>query len=306
MPSNALETIKVKVEQDGVEETNEQLQDLEGGEGELIQPSGGGEVQEEGGGTVGDMFGGLMESISSMSMTTLGILAGLGAIVGILASMEPIQAMMSAFMNVVQAFFLPLAMMLVNLLSPVLRAMIKLLPKWMAFFDDPVGNIIEGLRWVWQQMKRIPQLIIQRFSEYLSAWKNLGSVFWNALKQLGSWIWSRIKSGINFIKQLPSRIWSFMKQIPGAIVNGLRGVLGIGSGKWEWTNPKNWFQTGGMVKETGVYGLHRGEAVIPADDIRTLVREMRNNMGGNKTRIQISGGLAPFIETVSKDPNLEL
>ena len=295
--SDELGKIKVAVEAQGVDETNKKLDALEGGDGGLLpdfdMPSiGGGE--ESGGG--GGMLGGIMDMISGMSVGMMAAVAGIAAIVGLLLSMEPIQQMLKGFMKIFQAFMVPLAVLIMRLLAPVMRFMLKLLPLWMAFFDDPVGSLKGAFKALWEWMKdlpgmiwnfikELPSLIFQLIRAYLKMWMKLGSILWNALKDLGSWLWDKLQV-------LPSKIWSFMKKLPSMIADS---ITDFGSDILS-------FQTGGVMPRDGLAYLHENERIFNPQQLDRLIREFRRGSGG-RTHIQISGGLDSFIENIEADPN---
>lgn len=305
MPGKNIGDLVVRVRSEGVDKTKKQLGDVKdngifsGGltGGKKTKAPGGGEAA--GGGAIK----GIMDMIMGMSTKMLAMVAGIGAIVGILLTMEPIQKLLSAFMKIIQAFFTPLAMMLITLLSPVLRFLVKLLPLWFEFFRDPVGMIKKGLselpallsklgQWIWDALGSV--------GEWL--WSQLGKVGeWIAdgLMSFGNWLWGHIKGGINFITKLPGRIGDWLMKLPGMIADAIGGFFeGIG----EKINPLSWFQTGGTVPSTGVYGLHKGEAVFNQQQLRILENALRSNEGGSN--IVISGGLDLFIERIQKNPNI--
>lgn len=80
--------------------------------------------------------------------TGMGMAMGMGMfsiiqkIVGFLSGLEPIQAIMEIIGAIMKLFFLPLALMLFTLLRPILIPMLKLMPMWMEFWKDPVGNLV--------------------------------------------------------------------------------------------------------------------------------------------------------------------
>jgi len=272
-----LEDINVNVKSEGVEEASEEMQDMGDGDGGLITGGDGVEKQkpqpmQKAGG--GNMIGKIMNPLMSMSTSMMAVLGGVLAIAGILLSMEPIQKMLKAFMKVVQAFFTPLAMMLIKLLSPILRAMIRLLPLWLKFWQDPIGGIKEALQFIWNQIKRLPQAI------------------WSLIRMIPRMLWA-------YYVELPQLIWSYMKQIPEMIVKSIEKL----PGKIAEKLTMGLFQEGGMVSNTGPHILHRGEAVVSNRDLDSLIRTIREGIGGGQTVISMEGGLGAMIEQIQKNPN---
>jgi len=330
MPTGDIGNLVVQVKQEGAEQAAESIEEVDD---ESVFGEGGGDMEAPTGGDGGGALQGIVDAVMGMSSSMLALVAGIGAVVGILASMEPIQKLFKGFLKTVQAFFTPLAMMLIKLLSPVLRFMIKLLPLWFSFFQNPAGAIKSGVEFIWNAIKSIPATI------------------WNGLKSLGGWILNglkRIPAAIwNFVRQIPQTIWGFIKQIPGKIVNLLSTYLSVftrlGSvfwnalqrlGSWIWGRIKsginfikklpskiwdfmkkipgriassiksflNPFQTGGFVSQTQPALLHQGETVLPPGGFDQLLNEIRR-MDSGGANIQISGGLETMIDRVQKNPN---
>ncbi len=89
---------------------------------------------------VEDGGSGLMSILGSSG--GLGALIGGGAILGILGSMESIQSTFGAFMDLAQAYFVPMAQGFISLAMPLFRLLAKLLPKWLSFMQNPItGNV---------------------------------------------------------------------------------------------------------------------------------------------------------------------
>ena len=138
--------LSISVESEGVDEAADKVQGAtegDGGGGLLSGVSG-----PAGGGKGGGALGSLMGTLSGMSSAMMGILGAVGLIAALLASLKPIQKMIGALFKVIQAFVMPLAVMLMRLLSPVLGFLLRLLPIWMDFLSDPQGAISDAISWL--------------------------------------------------------------------------------------------------------------------------------------------------------------
>ena len=94
-----------------------------------------------GGGKGSGMLGGLMGGISKIAL-------GVTAIVGILAMLEPIQAVLSGIMRILEFAVVPLAMAL----SPLINAMMEMVTKLTQFLRDPVSGITSAIKSVVQSL----------------------------------------------------------------------------------------------------------------------------------------------------------
>jgi hypothetical protein len=94
------------------------------------------------------------------------------------------------------------------------------------------------------------------------------------------------------LADLPGAIWEFMKRLPGQIASAIGGAVpGLASGGVV-TSP-----TLATVGEAG------DEAVIPLDRLEQMLGRQR---GGGDTSVQISGGLAPFVQEVERSSQVDL
>ena len=148
--------VNVRVNAEGVGEAAQEFEEATGDGGGglpgISTPDG-----DTGGG--GGMMGQLMSSIGSMSGTMMGVLGALGLIVGLLATLKPVQKMIEGLFKILQAFVAPLAVMLMRLLSPVLGFLMRLLPIWMDFLSDPEGMIENAMRWLEGELMAMAAMI---------------------------------------------------------------------------------------------------------------------------------------------------
>jgi len=106
------------------------------------------------------------------------------------------------------------------------------------------GFIKKTFSWVWNTFKKVWDIV--------SGW--IIGVFksaWEGVKSVIDWIWGSIQ-----------KIWGFVTDLPGKMLDGVKGIIGsIGDA----LNPFNWFAEGGIVTgpTKAVIGEAGPEAVIP-------------------------------------------
>lgn len=226
--ADELGEIAIKVSQEGTEDA---MKDLEDSAADMDFGSDGG--GGPGGDGAGAMLAGVVARLGAIGKILAGVLGAVLVIGGLLLGMEPIQEMLSALMSALQAFLIPLAMMLLQLFQPILRMMMELLPHWLEFWNDPIGGIMEALDNGLLKFIFPPLMWL----EFLA--KLFPDLFGDLNQQVNdvfSWLWNKIKNGITAIPDLPSRIWEFMqnlpemiwdfiKELPELIVDGLASVI---------------------------------------------------------------------------------
>ncbi|MEA3432409.1 MAG: hypothetical protein U9R01_07055, partial [candidate division WOR-3 bacterium] len=199
--------IEIKTKTEGM---GKKLSDLFGGKGGGGIPIGtapAGAAPGGAGAAPGGAGAALGGGVAGGVLLGMGIFGILKKIVGFLAGLEPIQAIMSLVGAIMKMFFLPLAMMLFNLLRPILIPMVKLMPMWLQFWQDPIGKL-----------------------------RGLGDMLWDALIRLGKWIVEGIKSCfvmmyitipmkiLEGIMWLGGQIWDYFKDLPGQIWDYMVGI----------------------------------------------------------------------------------
>jgi hypothetical protein len=134
--------------------------------------------------------------------------------------------------------------------------------------------------WVWNVLKKGWELFAAAWG-IVSAWIIGGFKFaWDGLKSgwdafmkgwdiVSGWIigvfksaWEGVKSAIDWIWGSVQKVWGFMTDLPGKMLDGVKGIIGsIGDA----LNPFNWFAEGGIVTgpTKAVIGEAGPEAVIP-------------------------------------------
>ena len=319
MPGGDLGTINVKVQSEGVDDTSEQLEEMQSEEGGMMNMVSGG--QQDGGGD--GMIGQLMNPL-------MGMFAGIMAIAGILLSMEPIQKMLSAFMKVVQAFFIPVASMLMSLFAPVMKYLLQFLADWYGWTRKEPEEQAESVLEQFLERFAVPSLPGEEEEEveldWLFNWSNWEEFLFGpeGIKHVGfggllDWEWPSLPDWSWPDWSWPGWSWPSFPDWSWPDWNwpdwdwpdidfswpslpdwSWPSIPAPGWLSWIWGGESK--QAGGMIPETGPYMLHEGEAVFNEDQLRALRGALRE--GGGETNIQISGGLAPFIERVAKNPNI--
>lgn len=201
------------------------------GEGDGAMPGGG----DQGGG----FLQGILDGIMSMSASQLAMLGALGAIAGLLLSMEPIQQMLKGFMKIFQAFMIPLAMMLLKLMKPIMAWLIDLLPAWLDFWKDPIGNL------------------------------------WALVEGIGEFIWNAITGLPGLIAKAIASIWEGTKETAGDIF-GLFSPLQTGRKDGTKTRTFNPWLAGLGPLGTAIGNVARGEGELPGDITKEVTINHKN------------------------------
>jgi len=166
----------------------------------------------------------------------MGLLEILKKIIGFLAGLEPIQAIMAMIGSIMKMFFLPLAMMLFTLLRPILIPLLKLMPLWMKFWQDPIGSL-KGLGgMLWEALVKLGKWLVDGFKSYFTlmyitiptkivegiTW--LAGKIWDYIKDLPGKIWDAIQGIADWFGDLPAKIWDYMKALPSQIWDYMKGM----------------------------------------------------------------------------------
>lgn len=199
-----------------------------------------------GGGGIGGMMGGIVGG--------LGIFEILKQIVGFLMSLEPIKVIMELIGTIFKLILMPFALMLMKLLLPILIPLIKLMPYWLKFWQDPIAGLkgIGGI--IWDALVGFGEWLVRglaRFFEFMYIeipkkivdgliW--LGGAIGRWLSSIPGWIWDKLTglkdwlfevggNIITWIGNLPGLIWDKLQGLGSAIASALSGILGsIGEG----------------------------------------------------------------------------
>jgi phage-related protein len=208
MATEDLGTINIEVDEDSADAAAESLQG-DGGSG------GGGRVagRVAAGTAVGDKLGGIVGMLGGMSSALTAIVGILGAALGVLLMLEPMQQMLSGLLELAKAFLAPLAMMLMTLFEPVLRGLVTLLPAWYAFIENfqsliqsPLMLLLTPLLGMFVALAALKTMFPQQF-------KALKTKVQSAME----WLWGQLQAGVSFIMELPGKIANKLANvIPGA------------------------------------------------------------------------------------------
>jgi len=184
----------------------------------------------------------------------MGLLEILKKIIGFVAGLEPIQAIMAMIGSIMKMFFLPLVMMLFTLLRPILIPLLKLMPLWMKFWQDPIGSL-KGLGgMLWEALVKLGKWLVDGFKSYFTlmyitiptkivegiTWlagkiwdyiKDLPGKIWDAIQGIADWfgdlsgkIWEYVKGIGEWFADLPGKIWDYMKDLGGVIWDYMKAL----------------------------------------------------------------------------------
>lgn len=299
MSTNGDVTIAVQAE--GVEQAGDAVD----GDGGLGGGGGGGD-----GGGGGGQFGAFTKG---------------GIVGGILASLESVVSFVKPILDILNAFLAPIAVILLRLLQPFMTGLIKLLPPWLNFMDAVLGflgwweGILNGIYgWLFALPGKIWQAIKNGASWIANGAASIGAATWDAIKSGAAWIvngavgiaeetWKAIKNGAAWIANgtvdLAKGAWDAVTSVLNDLwdeIKSLPGDIGSAIG-----NKIPQFASGGVVSgpTLATVGEAGPEAIIPLDRLEAMLSQQG---GGGSTTVQIGGGLAPFVESVNRDPDISL
>lgn len=294
--------IEIAVQAEGVEDATGDL----GGDG------GGG------GGGGGGGAGGLTDALKG------GIIGGL-----LSQAIGPLLDVLNPILNALTAFLAPLAVFLLRLFQPVLRVLFnRVLPAWLEFMRIATAGIpalqellisLPGM--VWSALKSGASWLVNAPGAIAGAvWSalksgaswlvggavNIAGAVWKALKNGAAWLvggavniakqaWSYLQQGFTAVeeglKTVLEDIWNSIKTLPGSIASQLKSKI-------------PGFAAGGVVTgpTLATVGEAGPEAIIPLDRLESILSQQQ----GGGTRVEIGGGLAPFVEQINRDPDVQL
>ena len=290
----------VSIGNDG--DNGEGVDNGEGGIGDI------GDISNDGGnGDDGDNGEGEQEEGGAVSAFVEGGIVG-----GLLASLDSIVSIMEPILKILNAFLAPVAVLLLRLLQPLMRFLLtQILPAWLGFMAVVndwisklsglakvailVGAILAGILALSVGITALPGLI--------------------AAAILGG---ATIAGIIDAVNDLPGDIVDtlvdFFEQ-PGETTKDI-AKTGVKNFWPDWIDfmppilreggaPRTMAE-GGIVTgpTTALIGEgNQDEAVIPLD---RLERMLSDQQSGGGTSVQISGGLAPFVQEVERSSQVDL
>lgn len=178
-----------------------------------------------------------------MMMPLLGIF---GAVVGILAGMKPVSAVLKALNNMFEIVFLPLGMIFLAMLMPLLLVMARIL------------SSTQFINFLKITTKSIP-LVVSAVTTGL-----------NILGGILTTVYNDIISVINFGITLITNPLKAIKEFTGFINTAIKAVVnfftggGIVSGFAGFFKGISHLDTGGYIQSSGIAVVHKGESVVPA------------------------------------------
>lgn len=256
--------VDIQVRADGVEDAAEQAQDSSVN------------VSNQGGGQGGSGGGGML----GQSLKGGAILAALNLVLNVLG---PIRDYLSATLEILSAFFAPVAVLLLRLFMPVLRLMIKILPYWYSFMGAVDGYLQDTLSWIanlpgaiWSFLVALPGLIWsktqQGYDWITGAVGDIASETWNLTKQGFNWL-------LGGLRDLPRDIWDFLKDLPEMIGESIAEYIPGADSVSEAAG-----NAGDSLRERG-------------SDVRSRASNMSVNL---------SGGLDTFVDRVERSSDVDL
>lgn len=131
----------------------------------------------EKGGIMGMMAGGGgSKGIMAMVGKIAVIAGGVMAIAQAVMQLEPMKAIMSMINKFIQLLLLPFVMMLFRLLKPILVGLIKVMPLWLKFWQDPVGNLMALAEWIGEKLGEflvdLPSIIVEGIKNLIEGGKS--------------------------------------------------------------------------------------------------------------------------------------
>lgn len=252
--------INVSVQSEGVDEASDDISDVEGGgEGGGGVAVGGGRGQQ--GGLKGALKGGIF----------------LAALKLILDLFPGLMEYISGIFNIAKAFIAPLSIMMIRLMQPVLRFLIRILPLWYAFLSDPSGVIKQGVMDLWNSITKLPGQI------------------WSFVSALPGKIWSKMKSWASAVDEalggIPGDIWEYLKGLPGDIWDYMKDLPGD---IWDYVK-----QLPGKIAQY-IPGANVSDAKETVSDGADTVRET-----AGQTVVNLQGGLDSFVSRVERGSDVD-
>lgn len=121
--------------------------------------------------------GGSMKSMAGGITKLLAVIGPIMFIAKALSGMAQIQAMLKMLTTFVQLLLMPFVNMLFTFLKPVLVHLIKLMPAWLDFWKDPIGNLWELVKgigeFIWNALTQLPGLINTAISNIFDPGKGI-------------------------------------------------------------------------------------------------------------------------------------
>jgi len=255
--------VEIAVQAEGVEDAVGEVPPGEAGGGEAAGPMGGG------GGAGGGKLGKL-----------LGILAA------VLAFSEDIFKIVGVVSSILRAFLAPVAVLLLRLLSPVLREMIKVLPKWFQMAND-INELVSQ------------QTVFEKIATLLG-----GLVGGLAGAKVGAVVGSIIGGFLgSVVPGAGTAIGAAVGAKVGAVLGGLIGAITGGATLAKIATPlRNMLERLGEIARNlpGVGSFFGGGDGGGGGDGDTGVVGR-----AQQTVVNIGGGLSSFVDEVTQDSGVE-
>jgi len=238
-----------------------------------------------------------------------------GGIVGAIAALaRPLLELLQPLVDIAKAFLAPMAVMLLRLFSPVLRGLIRLLPRWINFIDTVTPVLLKARDLLlslpgrlWSFVSALPGMIWSAFSSGASWLANgaqaIGQAVWSFVSSLPSRIWSFVRQLApdiwSFMKGLPADIWSFVQQLPRQIWSFVRQLP-----RQIWSFFKQLPNEIGQAVAAELPSVPSRQGVT--DTVTDTAGDARGFIRNNTPQINIGGGLAPLIDEIESSDDVDL
>ena len=228
-----------------------------------------------------------------------------GGIFGLLAASKPIQAIMTIISNIMQLAILPFALIIMELLLPLLIPVLKWLGSNMPEILKVTQLIVSVIQTVVGDYLKIWGVILGNISKFIEGTNNIlngvakyliglftiSRDFFNGAMNIIGLFKEFINYilGLQWLNQLISAVESLPGEIASAVSNFISGgASGVGSdimGGLQTVGGYIGLQSGGYVSNRGLAMLHPGEYVLPASSVNNNKPSIN---GGDNYTINVS------------------
>lgn len=306
--------INVKVHSEGGDEVADDIESAE--------------VGAEGG---EDKMGDIAENTEQTGSGMMGMLGGIGIMVGLLSALPGLSGMFEGLMKIVKSIFMPFMSMAMKLMGPLIKTIIKYLPKIQNWLATKGGMIVSGISAIAGALAGfaiggIPGAIVGGLLGALApigVSAILNHIFpdWVPVDFLVKTIFPVMGS-----MYLLSKLFTFVG-IGGAGMGPsvfMSSLFAVGAGITALAVLDYLFKPGKPLdllpeakttkqkKGKGLMGLLRGVVFpwsTPSErEVKWALskgKERKTGRAGGDTYINMSGGLETFVDRVEKNPNVE-
>jgi hypothetical protein len=272
---------------------------------------------------------------------SMGKLLGLvGALVGILGPLLPF---IEGILSVLTAFLAPIGLVIIRLLMPVLRFLLKNLPAWTSLFErvrdnmDIVGaaillatGLLGGIVLLLLNLDRIMAAARSVLDDVNKRLNGLPAEIWSKIRSGASWltsgaanigkaVWRKIEAGASWLTNgaanIATQIWDATTRTLGDIYDS---VTSLPTDIWNAIKDQLPAKIGTAVANA-LPSLGTDGPILPnvnneggvdfgilGDFLSNATGGNRGGGGRNQPVVNIGGGLGAFIEQVERSADVEL